>query len=97
MARRLWGCYSVADHLAPRAFVADLLLYDRLLIPTPAPETLDRSEERWDPGRQARLLEILGPFAERVEWDARCGSNGKRPGRRGISRVLTPPMSTRGW
>jgi hypothetical protein len=65
---RLWGCHSVADHLEPRAFVADLLLYDRLVIPTPAPDDWDRWEKRWDPDRQARLLEILGPLAERMEW-----------------------------
>ncbi len=27
-----------------------------------------RWEQRWDPERQARLLGILGGFAERVEW-----------------------------
>jgi hypothetical protein len=70
MAKRLWGCYSVADHLAERAFVADLLLYDRLLIPTPAPDDRKRWEAAWDPERQEDLLNILGPFAERIEWSA---------------------------
>jgi hypothetical protein len=70
MARRLWGCYSVADHLEPRAFVADLLLYDRLVVPVPAPDDVARWEEHWDPGRQQRLLKILGGLAERVEWSA---------------------------
>ena len=70
MAKRLWGCYSVADHLSEHAFVADLLLYDRLLIPTPAPDDLERWKNKWDPERQARMLEILGPFAERIEWSA---------------------------
>jgi hypothetical protein len=68
MARRLWGCYSVADHLEHRAFVADLLLYDRLVVPVPSDDDMARWEERWDPERQARLLEILGGFVERVEW-----------------------------
>ncbi len=58
MARLLWGCYSVADHLEPRAFV---LLYDRLVIPTPSADDMARWEQRWDPERQARLLGILGP------------------------------------
>ena len=70
MAKRLWGCYSVADHLSERAFVADLLLYDRLLIPTPASDDLERWKKEWDPERQARILEILGPFAEPIEWSA---------------------------
>ena len=69
MARLTWGCYSVADHLEPRAFVADLLLYDRLVVPVPSEDDVARWEKRrWDPERQARLLGILGGFAERVEW-----------------------------
>jgi hypothetical protein len=70
MARRLWGCYSVADHLERRAFVADLLLYDRLVVPVPAPDDLARWEAKWDPERQQRLLDILGGFAERMAWTA---------------------------
>jgi hypothetical protein len=31
----VWGTYSVADHLSARAFVADVLLYDQLVIPRP--------------------------------------------------------------
>jgi hypothetical protein len=69
MAHRLWGCYSVADHLEPRAFVADLLLYDRLVVPVPGPDDVARWEH-WDPHRQTRLLDILGGFAERMEWTA---------------------------
>ena len=69
MARRIWGCYSVADHLEPRAFVADLLLYDRLVVPVPSEDDVTRWEQgHWDPERQARLLGILGGFAERMEW-----------------------------
>jgi hypothetical protein len=30
----LWGTFSVRDHLEPRAFVADVLLYDRIVVPT---------------------------------------------------------------
>jgi hypothetical protein len=68
---RLWGCYSVADHLADRAFVADLLLYDRLVVPVPAEDDRKRWEvEEWNPDRQAELLEIAKPFVKRVEWSA---------------------------
>lgn len=70
MARRLWGCYSVSDHMRPRAFVADLLLYDRLVIPVPAASDMALWEKHWNPERQARLLEILGPYAAQVEWSA---------------------------
>jgi hypothetical protein len=31
----LWGTFSVKDHLRERAFVAEVLLYDRLVIPRP--------------------------------------------------------------
>jgi hypothetical protein len=66
----LWGCYSVRDHLEPRAFVADLLLYDRLVVPVPTPKDRGRWEHlKWDPDRQQRLLETAAPFVERVEWD----------------------------
>lgn len=31
----LWGTFSVTDHRRRRAFIADVLLYDRLAIPIP--------------------------------------------------------------
>lgn len=52
MARRLWGCYSVADHLVERAFVADLLVYDRLVVPVPSDDDRERWEKAWNPTRQ---------------------------------------------
>src|SRR6266436_8644595 len=75
MARQIWGCYAVADHKEPRAFVADVLLYERLVVPVPPPDDpqeLNRWERRrWDPKRQAELLKILGSVAETVPWSAR--------------------------
>jgi hypothetical protein len=62
------GAVTRSDHLERRAFVADLLLYDRLVVPTPSADDLGRWEQQWDPDRQARLLDILGPFAERMAW-----------------------------
>lgn len=70
MVRRLWGCYSVADHLADRAFVADLLLYDRLVVPVPSEDDRARWEERWNPTRQTELLKIIEPFVKRIVWSA---------------------------
>lgn len=72
VARRLWGCYSVVDHLEPRAFVADLLLYDRLVVPVPstAADAAGCWDPKWDPDRQRRLLDILGDFARHEEWSA---------------------------
>jgi hypothetical protein len=43
MTIELWGTFSVRDHLVSRAFVADVLLYDQLVIPT-MPENDDERE-----------------------------------------------------
>lgn len=53
MAFETWGTFSVTDHLADRAFVADVLLYDRLVIPVPD----DRERERWE--RLGRAPDVL--------------------------------------
>lgn len=57
---QLWGTFSVADHLRKRAFVADVLIYDRLLIPVPVPEDIERWESRdWRPDQQRQIIEVL--------------------------------------
>jgi hypothetical protein len=62
------GTFSVTDHLGPRAFVADVVLYDRLVIPVPDAE----ERKRWtDLGRRPdvldRKLDILEELADRPE------------------------------
>ena len=60
--------YSIESHLAPRAFVADVMLYDHLIIPVPA----DDDSARWagrDVDRQQRLIELLGKRATSIPWD----------------------------
>lgn len=49
MSRERWGTFSVKDHQRKRAFVAETLLYDRLIIPYPPnPEERKRwSEQKW--------------------------------------------------
>jgi hypothetical protein len=59
----LWGTFSVGDHLRRRAFVADVLLYDRLVVPTP-PASEPEEEKRWvdmgwEPEHQRKLLDLL--------------------------------------
>jgi hypothetical protein len=71
VSRQRWGTFSVVDHQRPRAFVAEVLLYDKLIIPTPS-DTAERV--RWreigrDPDRLDRNLDILGKTAIRVPWD----------------------------
>ena len=78
MGREVWGTYSVRDHLDRQPWVADVLLYDRLVIPVPPPAGSPEREaewQRWDaagwnPGAQERLIEILGDRAFCIPWDA---------------------------
>jgi hypothetical protein len=44
MSKQVWGTYSVKDHCDPNAFVAEVMLYDRLVIPVP-PD--DKERARW--------------------------------------------------
>jgi len=74
MARQLWGTYSVADHCTAFPFVADMLLYDRLIVPVP-PDGDDAEWQRWvgkqwKPDRQRMLLGELGDYVRRVPWTA---------------------------
>jgi hypothetical protein len=66
----LWGTFSVADHLRRRPFVADVLLYDLLLVPVPDSED---EMKRWrdrkrDPELQHDLLELVGELGVPVPW-----------------------------
>jgi hypothetical protein len=66
-----WGTYSVRDHCRRRPFVADVLLYDRLVIPYPPDEyEAERwKSEGWQPGRLKECLQILGELAVPVPWN----------------------------
>lgn len=69
MSREVWGTFSVRDHLVEHAFVADVLLYDRLLIPT-KPESEDPNEwpAAWGLERLNRLFGVLGDLAIPIPW-----------------------------
>jgi len=72
MPSQLWGTYSVADHCGAYPFIADLVLYDRLLVPVP-PEGDEEEWKRWDhkrwrPERQRLLLCELGDYVRKVPW-----------------------------
>jgi hypothetical protein len=70
MSKEHWGTFSVTDHCAYRAFVTDVMLYDRLVIPVPAKgKEAKWADEGWEPGKQEHLLKILGDRAVRVEWN----------------------------
>jgi hypothetical protein len=61
MTIELWGTFSVRDHLVDRAFVADVLLYDRLVIPTLPEHTPETGwPASWKLAKQRALLGDLG-------------------------------------
>jgi hypothetical protein len=76
--RERWGVFSVRDHQTPAPFVAEVLLYDRLVVPVPP--TAGPREDFWDEYNtdlQSRCLDILGRKTDRkdglaltVPWDA---------------------------
>jgi hypothetical protein len=72
MSREVWGTFAINDHCRERAFVADVMLYDRLVIPVP-PDTLAEDDKKlWSPyqvDRQLELLAVLGDRARPIQWD----------------------------
>jgi hypothetical protein len=80
---KLWGTFSVMDHIKEGAFLAEVIMYDRLVIPVPPdPKNAETEEDRqfaqnqwkrwkrhgWAPQRQRKLLNILKPVAIPIEW-----------------------------
>lgn len=51
---QLWGTFSVKDHVKAGAFIAEVLMYDRLVIPIPPQRDADdkektkEAEEEWE-------------------------------------------------
>lgn len=66
-----WGAFSVIDHKDAAALAADVLLYDRLLLPVPPNEDERKrwKDMTWDPDLQESRLKILGDLAQPVEWN----------------------------
>jgi hypothetical protein len=69
----LWGTFAVDDHLRRRAFVAEIVLFDRLVIPEP-PESDKSQYERWtkagwQPHQLKETVDRLGDLAIPVPWD----------------------------
>jgi hypothetical protein len=69
------GTFSVHDHLKSEAFLREVLVFDRLVIPYPDPDTpgeWDRWRQpdpsdpsvTWNPGRLDQILGVLGTEAE---------------------------------
>lgn len=76
MARERWGTFAVDDHLKENAFVNEVLLFDRLVIPVPPSREFDPErkelkrwrEKKWNPEALDSLLGILGDLARPVQW-----------------------------
>ncbi len=79
MSRQVWGTFSVKDHCVENAFIEEVMLYDRLVIPVPPDDAeISRWEEQgWAPERQDKILEILGDRAFKIKWDNQRIQNWK--------------------
>ena len=70
--RPTMGYFAVNDHLRRRAFVAETLLFDHLLVPVPAEEEQDAymnwEHKRWEPKEALETVEVLGDLAIPVPW-----------------------------
>jgi hypothetical protein len=74
MAIERWGSLSVKDHKDVHALVANVLMYDRLVIPmcTEADDRDERAywlEHDWDPDGQRMRRAQLGDLAIECAWD----------------------------
>jgi hypothetical protein len=101
MIRQRWGTFSGRDHLREQAFVAEVLLDDRLVVSAP-PEN-NRDEERrwepqgWRPDRLLALLGIIGVVARPTFGDLHPEYRLKR-GRRDYGRdILAEHRRRRTW
>jgi hypothetical protein len=74
MAFERWGSLSVADHIDAAALAANVLLYDRVVLPLMA-EQPDRDERAywedrgWNPDLQRKRLDDLEELAVGRPWD----------------------------
>ncbi len=81
---QLWGTFSVWDHVRRGAFLAEVVMYDKLVVPVPPnPERAKTSEDRafaqeqlgrwqrngWQPQRLLDILKVIEPVVEPIEWD----------------------------
>jgi hypothetical protein len=70
MTIQRWGAFSVVDHADARKLAADVLLYDRLVLPTPSEGDRQRwVREKWNPDGLELRLKQLGDLAIPATWD----------------------------
>ena len=100
----LWGTFAVDDHLRLRAFVAEVLLFDRLVIPRPHKEDEEQYREwcdaGWQPKRLVEIIDRLGNLAIPITWDKNVRSTWQNqygalsPAERALMRASMAQGST---
>ena len=69
----LWGTFAVDDHLREHAFVAELVLFDRVVLPQPPENDTDEykrwTDFGWRPDDLRETVKRLEEFAVPVPWD----------------------------
>lgn len=77
MPCQVWGTFSVADHHRERPFVADIILYDRLVIPVPPRgDSEEESQARkywydkpWNADRLERCVDAIKKVDVDLVWE----------------------------
>jgi hypothetical protein len=70
-----WGAFSVVDHKDPIRLAIELLLYDRIAVPTPADDHGNDwarwQRNKWQPQALMNVVDRLRPhgLVEEVKWD----------------------------
>ena len=71
-AAEMWGTFAVDDHRRQKAFVAETILFDRLVIPVPPDEDDARlqkwEKEGWDPRKLSEIVKRLEDLAVPLPW-----------------------------
>ncbi len=70
LLRPRWGTFSVIDHQNPAALIPEILLYDRLVFPTPT-DAADRARwagQGWNPDLLDTRLKELEGLMHRTPW-----------------------------
>jgi hypothetical protein len=78
----LSGTFAVDDHLRQRAFVAETVLFDRLIVPRPPPDDEEQYAEwvaaGWRPKELEEKLAALEDLAIGVPHGRSAADGGKR-------------------
>jgi hypothetical protein len=77
--RQSWGVYSVRAHLNLAALAAEVLYYDRLVLPSPENELeAERFDSQgWDTQRLGEIVGHLGALVHVVPWDEKMRAEWK--------------------